>query len=122
MPRMFLLKTHHLSPLLLCGLPTLLTVRDQWTNPVAVARHLVTLSAFSALPTLESPDPGPPSDPLLDRRTSSWTNRLILLLHRNHQTCGNNPMIISNRKLFRTNTINTNTIQYLLSEKLQKKV
>ena len=43
--------------------PTTLTVEDLWTNPVEVAKYLVTLSAFSALPPLETPDPRPPPEP-----------------------------------------------------------
>ena len=55
---------HTTSHLFCCAAsPTLLTVRDLWTDPVAVARHLVTLVAFSALPTSESPDLGPPTEP-----------------------------------------------------------
>ena len=37
--------------------PTTLTVEDLWVDPVGVARHLTTLSAFSDLPPLETRPP-----------------------------------------------------------------
>ena len=43
--------------------PTPLSVEDLWTDPVAVARHLTSLTAFAALPTLGPPDQRPPPEP-----------------------------------------------------------
>ena len=43
--------------------PTPLSVGDLWTDPVAVARHLTSLTAFAALPPLGPPDRRPPPEP-----------------------------------------------------------
>ena len=60
----------YLMRILLSGYGTdaLLTVRDLWTDPDAVARHLVTLSAFSAFPRL-----GPPPEPPPVGQDYGWT-------------------------------------------------
>jgi len=43
--------------------PTTLSLCDLWENPVQVARHLTSLSAFNTLPPLELRGPRPPPEP-----------------------------------------------------------